>query len=269
MCKRFSIFLFLIVGLVAVTAHHRAVVRRVEVVAAPTHISHSPAYSAPHVPPAPNDAPEVPSLPGDDAPDIAAAMRSLNGKKDLAPTSKPWVADFAQFVSDHPNQQWVVGRSTSPCLTEAEAAASAHEDGARKIVPRVLRQVADSSRDVAWLREVVTRDVRSGQFDADRVASHFGRPYGEIWAESILLDVSPQKLDPIVRQYKIHLNEDQAQLNARQLRLQKRLGIAGIVVFMSCLLYVLLNAATKGYFTVRLRVAAAAIGFAAVLILLT
>lgn len=267
MCKRIFIFLFLIVGVVAVLTHRAPRVRLAEVLAAPPHVPPPPGHAAPNIPPAPSDVPEIPSPPGYEAPDVAAAMRSLDGKKNSASDSKPWADDFAKFVSDHPDRQWIVGRST-PCLTEAEAAASAHDDAARKIVPRVLRQVAHSDRDVRWLSELVSQDVRTGRLDADRLASRFGRPYGEIWAESILLDVSPQKLQPKVRQYQVHLNEYEIQSKAQQLRFQRRLGLAGIVIFISCLLYVLLNAVTKGYFTFRLRVAAAAIAFAAVLILI-
>jgi hypothetical protein len=57
------------------------------------------------------------------------------------------------------------------------------------------------------------------------------------------------------------------ELSQRHLQTRRHLATATIVILLSGLLYILLNIATKGYFTMRLRLATIAI-IAATIILL-
>jgi hypothetical protein len=192
--------------------------------------------------------------------DVASTLRDLSGNADSSDPDKGWATRFVQFVNEHPGRQWVVGRCTTPCLSEAEAAQQARDDAAAKLYPIVERHVHSSRLDAQWLADRVTQDVREGRFEADRFTEQFKRPYGQVWTESVLLDVTPDNLDSVVSQYR-------GELGQRHVQTRRHLATAAIVILLSCLLYILLNVATKGYFTMRLRLATVAIVAATIILL--
>ena len=225
-----SILLFAIVLLVLICIRHRHVI------------------AAAHAP-----------LPEDEqSRDVAAVLRSLG--PDAAPADKPWARQFAQFVNEHPGRQWVVGRCAQPCLSEVEAAQQARGDAAARVFPLLLRQTAIGRLDSAWLRDRAQRDITEGQLEVDRCAESFTRPYGQVWAESVLLDVSPDRLDELVGQYT-------PELHARHARVARGIFAAALLSGLTWLAYLLLNFITKGYFTGRLRLAAAVLTLAVVALL--
>jgi hypothetical protein len=195
-----------------------------------------------------------------DSSDVASTLRELSGNVDSENPNKGWATRFAQFVNAHPGRQWVVGRCATPCLSEAEAAQEARDNAAAKLYPIIERHVRTSRLDGQWLADRVTGDVREGRFEADRFTEQFKRPYGQVWTESVLLDVTPDNLDSVVGQYRDELGQ-------RHVQTRRHLATAAIVILLSGLLYILLNIATKGYFTMRLRLATIAI-IAATIILL-
>ena len=193
-----------------------------------------------------------------DSPDVAAAMRELSGSH--SSDSRPWDTQFQSFINAHPDRQLLVGRCGKPCLSEAEARQSAHRSAAEQIEPLVASRLRASRLDRGWLDQQVARDVSDGRFDADRLAEQFDRPYGKVWTESVLLDVSPDRLDPVVAQY-------QHELNARHAHGVRNLVAASVLIGIASAAYLLLNALTQGYFTGRLRLAAAMVALAAVALL--
>ncbi|HSZ56004.1 MAG TPA: hypothetical protein VK797_10105 [Tepidisphaeraceae bacterium] len=195
-----------------------------------------------------------------DSTDVAATLRELSGATDSSDPDKGWATRFAQFVNEHPGRQWVVGRCTTPCLSESEAAQQARQDAAQKLYPIVERHVRASRADAQWLADRVALDVREGRFEADRFTEQFKRPYGEVWTESVLLDVTPDNLDSFVNQYRTELSE-------RQVKTRRHVATAAIVILLSGLLYILLNIATRGYFTMRLRLATIVIVTATIILL--
>ena len=196
----------------------------------------------------------------EDSSDVASTLRELSGSADSADPDKGWATRFAQFVNDHPGRQWVVGRCMTPCLSESEAAQQARDDAAAKLYPIIERHVHSSQLDAQWLADRVTRDVREGRFEADRFTEQFKRPYGKVWTESVLLDVTPDNLDSVVSHYRDGLSQQHMQT-------RRHVATAAIVILLSLLLYILLNIATKGYFTMRLRVATIAIVTATIILL--
>lgn len=191
--------------------------------------------------------------------DVAATLRELSGKA-ADPADKGWATRFVEFVNNHPGRQWVVGRCTKPCLSESEAAQQAKVDAARKVFPVVARELGVGRVDADWLDHRIAQDVQDGRLEADRFVERFDRPYGQVWTESVLLDVSPANLDSIVDRYR-------SDLNVRHLQIRQRIAFATAAILATGLLYLLLNVMTKGYFTTRLRLAAATV-IAAVAILL-
>src|SRR3954462_14437454 len=59
-------------------------------------------------------------------------------------TGKAWVDDFAAFASGPGGKRWVVGRSKSPCLSEAEAFESASRDACDQLYSRLQARLASS-----------------------------------------------------------------------------------------------------------------------------
>lgn len=197
---------------------------------------------------------------GSDEPtDVAAQLRKLTGA--TVPQDKLWAQQFGQFVNAHPGRQWIVGRCDRPGLSELEAAQSARTDAADQLYPLVLRRMPAGRLDRQWIRDRVRQEVIDGRLDADRCAEQFNRPYGTVWAESVLLDVSPDRIDPLAQRYSHELHTRRAQIG-------RHAFFAAVLVLITGLGYVLLNHITRGYFSTRLRIAATAIAAVCVLILL-
>jgi hypothetical protein len=190
-------------------------------------------------------------------PDPALALRSLGG---ATCTNKPWANDFAAFVTSHPGR-WIVGRTAHPCLSEPEASRKAHSDAANVVYPLIAERFNPDPVDADWLRKRVAADVLAGRLDADCLAERFTRPYGTVWTESVLLDVSPQRLDSLLHSYQA----DQSQWRAHSTRIRQSIAISVVGAWLA---YLLLNTITKGYFTMRLRLAAALVTAAGVALLI-
>jgi hypothetical protein len=197
----------------------------------------------------------------DDSSDVAATLRELSGNDDPSNPDKGWATRFAEFVNAHPGRQWVVGRCRTPCLSESEAAQQARQDAAGKVYPIVESHVRAGGDDAQWLAGRVAQDVREGRFEADRFTEQFKRPYGQVWTESVLLDVTPDNLDSVVGEYRDELSQ-------RHVQTRRHVATATIVILLSGLLYIVLNIATRGYFTMRLRLATIAIIAATIILLI-
>jgi len=191
--------------------------------------------------------------------DAAGLLRSMSaGTTRPAPTSKPWIDDFAGFVSSHPGR-WIVGRSAVPCLSEPEAARAAQADAARQITPLIVSGLPVHASDAATIEVRMESDLQSAGSQTDRLAEQFTRPYGTVWTESVLIDASQQRLDELSGRYATELAAKDARMSNWRLT-------AAVVVGAAWLFYFLLNAVTKGYFTVRLGAVAATITAAAIVL---
>jgi len=200
------------------------------------------------------------SATADDSPtDVAATLRMLSDSQ-VNDESKGWATRFVDFVNDHPGREWVVGTCDKPALSEAEAASAARNDAARKLYPIMARRLNARGSDARFLEQLVLNDVQNNRLQSDRFAEQFTRPYGKVWTESVLLDVSADRIQPLVDQYR-------HQLDNQHLQLRRRAGLGGFAIAATALLYLLLNSLTRGYFTFRLRLAAMLIT-AAVLVLI-
>jgi hypothetical protein len=187
--------------------------------------------------------------------DVASVFRSLEVRNSpIKSSSKQWIDDFAAFRINHPGH-WIVGRSPDPCLSEDEAQRMARANAAQAVwalVPARLR----NSEDADALKRSLTATIAAGDLQADCLAERFDRPYGAIWTESVLLDASPQKMDSFLA------GHERAWRKRQHLLAAMRAG-ALILVAIAWLMYIFLNAVTKGYFTTPLRLGAAAVTAAA------
>jgi hypothetical protein len=101
--------------------------------------------------------------------------------------------------------------------------------------------------------------VRSGQIVAEDYERRTDRSYGTTWKHYILMDTSPARLEPIVQRIR---GDARMQLVNEATAWGSLGALLGVIV----LLYVFLNAATRGYFAWRLRAAAVMLVIVAVLV---
>jgi hypothetical protein len=177
--------------------------------------------------------------------DAALALRSLSAA--TQPTEL-WITDPSAFSASHPGE-WLVGHCARPCLTREEAEQAARKDAGSAVGEMVLDRMNPALFDKQWLRDRVESDVRSGDLITDEFPERFDRPYGTVWTDTVLVNPSPENLDPLIDRYRrdLHLRDHRAQAI--------RIGAAALTC-SAWLAYLLLNTITKGYFTLRLRLVA-------------
>ena len=153
---------------------------------------------------------------------------------------KPWVDAFDRFVSTYPRRRFVVGYSSSVQSSETEARKSAMSD---------LRRKAEI--DYGNLSYNLAREP----YVVDRFAQKLERPYGAVWREAVLLEVTHRAL--------------QDARDARpSLMVRRESGPRGmwlvvslaLIASLAVTLCVLLNWITEGYYQGRLVMACGLLG---------
>jgi hypothetical protein len=161
-----------------------------------------------------------------------------------ARSDKRWAQEPAEFLSEAREKQWVIGRSTTPCLSSGEATQQACRDGARQVA--MLLYPVTHSGERQWASEQLYAELTRGEMVRDRSVTRVVKPYGELWSAMILVDASPGRLRAIAAEH-VRAQEMRQRTSARQW-----MAFAGL--FASILaIYAVLNALTKGYFRGRLR----------------
>lgn len=181
--------------------------------------------------------------------DFGSAMRQIAGANPA--TVKPWARDEPAFRNGHGDRFWIIGRSDRPAMSDSEAIESAHAHAARALYPVIRSRMQAWPGDRRWLEARIDSQVCAGRFDADTCIERFDRPYGSVYAASVLLDASADRMEAPLR-------EMQLELMARHRQAGIHIAIAGTMLILTWLGYALLNSITRGYVTARLRWAAAA-----------
>jgi hypothetical protein len=173
---------------------------------------------------------------------------------------KPWVENFAGFRNRNPQRQFILARSQDSCTTEAGAEQQAISDACRQVA-----QLLDQIRKRRVVRQsgftVNPPDLYSEDLVSDRFVQSFEGTAGRIWRQALLLDVSQDKLNRL------------AGVKFGQMRSLRAswahmvISIIGLTVLI-CVVYFFLDAATRGYYTLALRVAAAVLIAAAIVVIL-
>ena len=170
---------------------------------------------------------------------------------------KPWVENFADFVNRNPKNKWILARSQQSCTSQAEAEQQAMSDACRKIA-QLLNQVRQRRSGFT----INPADIRSGDFIADKFAQSFDGAAGRIWRQAILINASQDKLAKLVSQKMITWQ------SWRVRWIRELISIVGITILI-CVVYLFLNAATRGYYTWSLRIAAVVLVLAGILLVST
>lgn len=147
---------------------------------------------------------------------------------------KPWVEDFDMYVSSRPQKHFVVGYSDELASSAQEARRRAMQDAkvkSRIAVDGVIVEVNES-------------------LVVDRFAQKLSRPYGDVWREAVLLDVSPERMQPLIAA---------ARNTVVVVQQQRRTTAAALAILfgLTVILCLALNFLTQGYYRNRLWISAA------------
>ena len=170
---------------------------------------------------------------------------------------KPWVENFAAYVGTHPKSDWIIAQSRRFWNTPDEARSDAVAVAAEKLAGRVrqglirTRPIVLEDRELAEerLRGIIEVQLDRSHMINDPFAQSFRRPYGKVWRHAILIDASPKKVAVIK-------NSVHRALSARRTTWLRAVGSAMGLALVIVVVYLFLNAATKGYYTWSLRGAA-------------
>ncbi len=200
---------------------------------------------------------------------VQAVLRAgaVGTSKTVNYVEKPWVDDFGVFAARDPKKNWIVAASDRACTSQSEAWSRAIEI----VCPRVVEAVDSEtvrptsslleSGERNRLRSRIRAELNSGNLVTDRFIQRFRRPYGDVWQQWVLVDASPAKLRSVVR-------SAQADVRARRETWFWRVGSLMGVVCVVFVVYLFLNAATKGYYVWSLRLVAVILAFVLILVLL-
>jgi len=173
--------------------------------------------------------------------------------------SKPWAANFAQYVAGARGP--VVRAMSAPAASFEDAQEEAFDDAATKLAPYVnsamkstapaggMARVADSQ----VVHGAILAELRKGTLILDRFGQQFDRPYGKLWREQMLVYASPKAIGPLAAG--IAKNAAAARNADRQTLWTLAVSLGGLAVLIFAV-YLVLNAATKGYYTWVLRLLA-------------
>jgi hypothetical protein len=176
-------------------------------------------------------------------------------------TEKPWVENFGAFVNSNPQRQFILARSQSSCTNVAEADGQAVSDACRQVA-EWLNEMRPKNTVLPEDFAVYAGDLHNGRFISDKFTQSFDGAAGRIWRQSLLIDASQEKLNRL------------AQVKTGQIRAARTswahiiFSALGMIVLI-CVVYFFLDAATRGYYTLVLRVAAAVLIAAAIFFILS
>jgi hypothetical protein len=165
---------------------------------------------------------------------------------------KPWVTSFDEFISRRPESTFLLARTARVCSTEQAAHLEADERAAESISKMVTPLVlaAAGPGEVRADLNVQVRNtarwlIQSGYFVRDRFAQKLTRPYGEVWREAVLVEVTPDEINGL-RRYALEVSQH------RQRESVTFYGGLLALFALVVVLYVFLNQATKGYYRPKL-----------------
>ena len=196
-------------------------------------------------------------MPADEQGAVAAVV--LTGAEDytisVPVVERPWVENYAEFMNKNPHSQWVVARSSETCSTAEMAHELGLQDAARRI-SFLLNGPPDRRALRSDIIEVAPEDISRFGLIADKFPQSFHGTAGPIWREAMLVDASRPNLERLVFEFT-------AARGVQQRRgayiIFSFVGMIGLI----CLLYALVNAATKGYYSTVLRILTAVLVIAA------
>lgn len=165
---------------------------------------------------------------------ISSGPRNMTEKINYI--NKSWVNDFSDFLNRHPDKQYVIARSNETSIAPDEADRQAMQNACYQI-----DQITPN------LHNISSKDILDSGIVVDKFVQSFNGSQGKIWRQAILLDVSGPKLNRLT-------NIISGATRARSMTWARMVfSIIGLFVLIT-IVYVFLNAATRGYYSWSLRI---------------
>ena len=189
---------------------------------------------------------------------IAGRQTTINARY----VEKPWVNDFSAFLNNRPDSRFIIAKSSESCLSESEANHQAMENACAQVSQMLERASGRlSGVPATLLSQVNSNDVLEGGLVLDRFVQGFEGAAGKIWRQALLIDASADKLTQLARR-------KADMIRAKKVTITRTASsIAGLVVLI-IVVYVFLNAATKGYYVWSLRIAGVVLALLLIFLLL-
>jgi hypothetical protein len=183
-------------------------------------------------------------------------------KAEAAYVRKPWADNFSVYLArQSADRRWILVSSPGPCTSANEAQKKAYEEAARRLAP-LVRQAMDrissgSNLNGQELAGRIEPELQRRGLVQDQFLQRFHRPYGDVWKESLLIGAHPGVVETLAQD--LSWNQNRIVQARRSSWARTGLSIAGLVVLI-CMVYLFLNAVTRGYYVRPLRTAAAIVG---------
>ncbi len=146
---------------------------------------------------------------------------------------KPWVESLSRFESRQSDgRQWLVARSPKFASSELEAR--------RLAVERAGTLIPAGNRG-----DTISKAIGSGELVVDRFSQRLSRPYGDVWREAILVDVTPQRLASLTYRETVRAKVVEVEMLST---VTGRLFACILIIVIATILYLVLNAITRGYY---------------------
>ncbi|MBB3208881.1 hypothetical protein FHS27_004715 [Rhodopirellula rubra] len=171
--------------------------------------------------------PRIPSESGHVDARIEAGNRSVETRVNFV--AKPWVNHFEQIVSEFSIKQFVVGYSESLASTEAEARQSAMQNAQSQVQ---LTSFAKNSGIHTLINETNV---------IDRFAQKLSRPYGDVWREAVLIDLSQGTMQATATDHAA------AVATSSSMMIRANTVIATLIILAAIAICVFGNLLTQGY----------------------
>lgn len=175
---------------------------------------------------------------------------------------KPWLTDLAGYQSIYPNSRFAVARSHSSATDEKTAEHEAITEACSQVAQVLWDMNPNHGKLLSGTLSVNPTDLESRGMILDRFSQQLYGMAGPICRQAMLIDLSPNKIQPLANA-KFEIIAEQHKTWARILL--SFVGMAAVIA----LVYAFLNAATRGYYSWSLRIAALVLLAAGVVIVLS
>ncbi len=189
---------------------------------------------------------------------VLAADKRASIKADFV--DKPWIENFNGFWNSQLNKQVFIVHSGDSCITQAEANNQALKNACTELT-ELLKHTPQAQAAPTLPRKVTSTDVLEGDFILDRFVQSFDGRAGKIWRQALLIDGSTEKIKQLAHRKAV------AASALRMSIARMFFSVVGLLVLIT-VVYVFLNAATKGYYTWSLRIAGAVLALVVIILFL-
>jgi hypothetical protein len=176
---------------------------------------------------------------------LPVLILSLASLVNASPTTqKLWTTDLPAFLNENPGKHWIVGHSTQPALSAAEAETLARRDAAEALAPQLATLIHDHI-PADFLRRRLESSLATDDWIVDRQVQSTERPYGTIWSGAVLVDASSARMQKIAHEFDVA---------SKFHRARNAIAVAGVsaLLVITAIFYTIANWLTRGYFRGRL-----------------